>query len=89
MSPENPDGWTLEGLCRQLITEIEGKCRKIELDRRPVARLVLANNRSIIGYLEAVTLLQEQSMSALLGLGPNQGPLGTPRIGIGSEEGEH
>jgi hypothetical protein len=85
MSPENPEGWTLEELTVQLIAEIYGKIVKIQDDERQEAKLVTANNHRIIGYLREIRELQGLSMEALANLGPNQGPLGKPRIGVGSD----
>ena len=85
MSPENPDGWKLEELFDRLIAEIEVKCTKISGDPREVARQVLENNRNIIGMLRLCATTQRQSMAALDTIGPNQGPLGKPRIGVGSD----
>lgn len=85
MSPVNPDGWKLEDLLHQIYGEVKAKCRKIENDPRPVARQVLRNNQQIMGLLQQAAALQEDSYDKLDAIGPNQGPLGTPRIGEGSE----
>ena len=86
MCPEQPEGWTLEALTDQLIVEIQGKSRKIEGDPRPVARLVMNNNARIIEMLREIRRLKDANMSALALLGPNEGLLGKPRIGEGSDQ---
>ena len=84
MSPQTPDGWKLEELCDQLIAELHEKCFKISADARPAARQVLRNNQQIVGLLHQARALQSSNMDLLAQVGPNQGPLGTPRIGVGS-----
>lgn len=84
MSSENPNGWKLEELLGQLNEEILDKCKKIEGEKRPVAKQVLQNNRHIMQMLRDAATLQRQSMAFLEAIGPNEGPLGTPRIGAGS-----
>lgn len=85
MSPENPDGWKLEELLSQLQGEILTKCEKIAFDTRPVARQVLRNNQQIFGLLFQAEALQRDSYDKLDAMAPNEGPLGKPRIGTGSE----
>jgi len=85
MSPQNPEGWKLEDLFSQLQAEIEIKSEKITNDASPVARLVLRNNQQIIGLLAQAEALQRSSYDALDAMAPNEGPLGRPRIGVGSE----
>lgn len=85
MSPENPEGWKLEELFDQLCVEILAKCAKIQGDKRMEARAVLQNNYAIIGGLREAARRQRDSMEVLATIGPNQGPTGTPRIGVGSD----
>lgn len=91
MSPANPNGWKLEELAAQLRDEVKGKCLKILEDDRPVARSVLHNNQLILGKLRQIEELlggieaaQRDSYAQLDAMAPNEGPLGTPRIGEGS-----
>lgn len=84
MSPENPGGWKLEELLAQLHREVSTKCAKIETDSRPPAKHVLRNNQQIMGLLKQAEALQRDSYDVLDAMGPNQGPLGKPRIGEGS-----
>ena len=84
MSPENPNGWTLEALSVQLMDEIHGKSQKIADDTSPAAVLVHQNNNHILNALRDIHLYQKESMEALADVGENQGPLGKPRIGKGS-----
>ena len=97
MSPENPTGWKLEELLDRLVAEVEVKSAKIRADARAgatrespshkqlAAWSVYANNAHIIMLLKSCADLQRRSMNLLDSLAPNQGPLGTPRIGAGSE----
>ncbi|MEN3238273.1 hypothetical protein PUR29_33030 [Methylobacterium ajmalii] len=85
MSAENPGGAKLEEHLQDLIGEIEAKCARIAGDQRPEAVDVLRNNRDIIARLGECIALQHHSLKRLDGLGPNQGPTGTPRIGAGSK----
>lgn len=85
MAPTNPTGWKLEELLDHLVTELHGKCNKIASDTRPVARQVLRNNQQIIGLPLQAEALQRASYDALNAMAPDQGPLGKPRIGAGSE----
>lgn len=84
MSPANPEGWKLEDLLERLRTEIREKSAKIASDPREVARLVYRNNQRILELLLEAERLQRESYAALDALAPNQGPLGIPRIGVGS-----
>lgn len=85
MGPQNPSGWTLESLLSSLTGEVEQKSRKIQDDARPVARHVLRNNQQIVGLLMQAEALQRDSYDRLNAMAPNDGPLGKPRIGAGSE----
>lgn len=84
MAPDNAEGWKLEDLLARLQAEIAGKCAKIAGDGRPAARHVLRNNQQIIGLLAQAEALQRDSYDVLAAVGPDQGPLGKPRIGTGS-----
>ena len=85
MSPEHPGGWKLEELIAQVMSELHVKCGKLKGDDRSIARLVLSNNQAILGLLRSAIECQLSSVKALDEFAPNQGPLGTPRIGIGSQ----
>lgn len=85
MSPDNPTGWKLEDLLAAIRRELEVKCAKIAGDDRAVARHVLANNRSIMEKLRLAEALQRESVAALAAFAPDQGPTGTPRIGVGAD----
>jgi hypothetical protein len=87
MSAKNPNGWTLQNLCPVLIEEIREKSSRIANDNRPVAKIVLSNNLRIIEFLDLVAKLTAQSMEYLAMMGKNEGPLGKPRIGEGSDHG--
>lgn len=84
MSPTNPDGWKLEDLLEQLRKEIAGKSDKIRNDERDHAQRVFQNNGAILQLLEAAERLQRDSIATLDAVAKNNGPTGTPRIGLGS-----
>lgn len=84
MGSDNPHGWKLEDLLATIAAEVGLKCLKIKDDASPVARAVLRNNQQIMGLLGQAEALQRASQDALDILGPNQGPEGKPRIGVGS-----
>lgn len=84
MSAENPNGWKLEDLLAQLSYEITEKSMKLLEDERPQATMVAANNAEIVMLLSQAASAQHNSLRVLSQLGPDQGPLGKPRIGIGS-----
>lgn len=81
MSQGRPFGWKLEELLAQLIQEIEAKSTKISADDTQIAQAVLANNQAIIRHLTLALQYQQASYRMLARLGPDQGPLGAPRIG--------
>jgi len=81
MGAGNAHGWKLEELAPQLAAEISDKTKRIEHDTRIVAQTVQANNRQIIMHLLEIERLQRASYAALATLGPDEGPLGSPRIG--------
>lgn len=84
MTPDNPTGWKLEDLVAQLKVEILAKCDRIKDDSRPQAMRVMLNNASIIALLDKIRVIQRGSLALLDQLGPDNGPLGAPRIGKGS-----
>ena len=84
MGADNPDGAKLEELLARLIEEIDAKTKKIAGDDRLQAGIVRHNNDLIVQYLHVAISLQNLSMGVLVGMAPNEGPLGKPRIGPGS-----
>lgn len=85
MSRANPEGWKLEELLDKAALEIETlKTPLIRDDPRTVAQAVVYNNGKICALLTEAARLQRDSYRMLAQIGPNQGPLGTPRIGTGS-----
>ena len=85
MSKANPSGWKLEELLVQLAHEIETlKTPLIAADPRPVAQMVVEHNNQIVVLLRKAAEIQAASYASLASIGPNQGPLGKPRIGVGS-----
>ncbi|MCR9260743.1 MAG: hypothetical protein NXH95_13530 [Pseudomonadaceae bacterium] len=85
MGSDNPEGWKLEELLCELQDELIQKTKKISDDRRLAARLVASNNYQICGLLAQAVAIQQSSMAVLADVAPNEGPLGTPRIGPGSK----
>ncbi len=83
MTAENPDGWTLEGLLAQLVEEVEAKTGKIASDTSRLASDVRFNNFVIINNLTNALSAQRRSIRLLAEAGPDEGPLGKPRIGPG------
>lgn len=84
MSAENPTGWKLEELLRQIIKEVALKNKKVTKDKQLVARTVEHNNTMIMTFLTQACAMQMHSLDMLATLGPDPGPVGIPRIGIGS-----
>ena len=85
MSKANPEGWKLEELLDKAALEIETlKTPLIRDDPRPAARTVVHNNGRIVALLNEAARLQRDSYRVLATIGPNEGPLGKPRIGVGS-----
>lgn len=84
MSAANPNGHKLEDLLAQVADELTAKCNRIQDDGSAVAQDVLRNNRDIIVRLHECRRLQEHSVARLNDKGPDQGPLGKPRVGKGS-----
>lgn len=85
MSKDNPEGWKLEDLFHTLRDEIWAKQQRIKDDERPVAQRVYQNNNTILSLLSGCEKLQLDSVATLAAVAPDQGPTGTPRIGVGSE----
>ena len=85
MSADNPDGWKLEELLSQLRDEIVAKTDKVKNDQRITAQMLVRNNRSILRLLTAAEQLQRESLEELAMYRHDEGPSGTPRVGIGSE----
>jgi hypothetical protein len=81
MGSDNPGGEKLEEVLAQLQFEVLGKTQKIVLDDSDAAGQVKRNNYEILRLLSQAEELQRSSMKLLEKVGPNNGPLGTPRIG--------
>ena len=86
MGRDNPNGHCLEDLLNQLQQEISVKCDYICADTRLEAKHVLRNNQQIIGLLAQAEALQCLSYDILDSMAPNEGPLGTYRIGTQKAE---
>lgn len=85
MSKVNPEGWKLEELLEKTAHEIATlKTPLIRDDPRIVAKAVVYNNDRICALLHEAARLQRDSYRMLATIGPNEGPLGKPRIGTGS-----
>jgi hypothetical protein len=85
MSQSNREGWKLEELLPQLVSELEAKNNRVKNDPSEAAQTLLRNNLDIIARLRECEKLQRFSMSELERLhGADQGPGGKPRVGEGS-----
>ena len=80
-TPEDPVGWTLEGILSEIQNEIVRRSQKIISDNRAEARAVLHNNIEILGLLTRCVHSAEDSTRILTTLGPAHGAEGEPRIG--------
>ncbi len=80
-TPENPDGWKLEDILKQLQNDIVRRSNKIIDDTRPEARAVLQNNIEILQWIGQCIDKAEDSTRILNSFGPSTGPGGEPRIG--------
>ncbi len=80
-TPENPDGWKLEDILKQLQNDIVRRSNKIIDDARPEARAVLRNNIDILAWLGQCVDKAEDSTRILNSFGPSAGATGEPRIG--------
>lgn len=81
MSAENPNGWKLEDLLRQLYRELEAKTAKVMHDQSLRASVVRQNNYSILTYLRHAEICQLDTIRELAEIAPDPGPNGQPRIG--------
>lgn len=81
MSRENPNGYKLEDLLREIRLEVEAKNAKLGGDDSAAAQRVRVNNGLIIAKLIGAEELQRDTMAVLEQIGPDQGPTGQPRIG--------
>lgn len=84
MSAENPTGWKLEELLKQLRLELYAKNDRIAGDTSPAAKAVLVNNLGLIDLLALAEVRQQDTLARLDALRPDPGPGGTPRIGTGA-----
>ena len=81
MSRDNPEGHKLEELAVKLQQEMQAKTDLIRYDDRWQAQTVVSNNQQIIELLKVIENIQRASFRALATLGPDEGPLGQPRVG--------
>ena len=84
MSRDNPDGWTLEDLLEQVEREIQAKTDRLEGETHRLALFLRGNNRRIIENLRLARQMQVMAMEELSDIGPDEGPRGVPRLGVGS-----
>lgn len=80
VTPDNPNGWTIEALLTEVQNDMVRRCQKIVDDKRPEARAVLQNNIEILSLLTQAIALAEDSTKILRRLGPHVE--GQPRIGV-------
>ncbi len=79
VTPENPDGWTLEALLGEVQNDIMRRTQRIVDDPRDEARAVLRNNIDILSMLCKCVEHAKDSTRILNSLGRHQD--GKPRIG--------
>lgn len=84
MSRENRDGHKLEELLAQIADELTKKNDRLTGDLTPAAQTLRHNNVEIISLMHQARRHQEHSLKVLLEVGPDQGPMGKPRVGQGS-----
>tara|TARA_Y100000588_G_scaffold186210_1_gene200078 strand:+ start:21514 stop:21999 length:486 start_codon:yes stop_codon:yes gene_type:complete len=85
MSATNPNGWTLEDIALQLASEMVEKDMRIQADKRPQVMIASKNNKEIIDLFHDVRVKQLWNVALFSELGPDQGPTGKPRAGVGHE----
>jgi hypothetical protein len=81
MSANNPNGFKLEELLKQLQVEVVEKTARVANDTSELAEQVKGNNRKIIQLLSEAERLQRESFALMAAKAPDCGPLGSPRIG--------
>jgi hypothetical protein len=81
MSVDNPQGFKLEELLKQLQIEVEEKTARVANDTSELAESVKCNNRQIVLLLSNAERLQRASFKLMAAKYPDTGPSGTPRIG--------
>jgi len=80
VTPDNPNGWTLEALLTEVQNDMFRRCQKILDDPRSEARAVLQNNVEILSLLSQAIAIAEDSTKILKRIGPHVE--GQPRIGV-------
>lgn len=85
MSHTNPTGWKLEDLLKRMRDELEVKNARVVLDDSTTAQAVAQANQLIMACLFEAEGYQRRLQAVLNALAPDQGPLGRPRVGLGSK----
>lgn len=86
MSVDNPTGRKLEELLAEIAEDLRVKNDALEADPSPISRAVRINNLGILDCLALAGVRQLDTLRRLNLLGPDQGPGGTPRIGVGAAD---
>ncbi len=83
VSDENPEGYNLETILKEIRKDIITRCAKIVDDPRPEAEQVLGNNMKILNLLsEAINLAEDSTRVLYKSFGPSHSAEGgAPRIG--------
>ena len=84
MSAGNPNGWKLETLLAQIVEDLRVKNDALEGDASPTSSAIRHNNLGVIDCLALAGVRQLDTLRRLDLLGPDQGPSGTPRVGVGA-----
>jgi hypothetical protein len=74
MGVDNHEGWKLEDLLGQLITEIKSKSDRISDSDHPQRDMIISHNDLIITYLVSARNLQKETYRQLDAIEPNRGP---------------
>lgn len=85
MTQDNPEGWKLEELLKTIAAELGAKNVRLSMKFPPgeapeSAKKVIGNNQRVINRLHQALEIQQDTQTFLDGIGPDQGPTGTPRV---------
>lgn len=79
MGRNNPDGWKLENLLKQIREEVYEKSDLIRESEHPQRDMILRHNSIICTKLQEAELFQRETYRQLDAVEPNRGPL-NPRL---------
>lgn len=79
MTRDNPEGWKLDDLLREIVLDIEKKRGFIKGSEHPLKDKVLDSNADIISLLDTALQVHDKIYKELDAISPNEGPL-KPRL---------